>query len=237
VETCGEEEAWLSAFLSSALRGGEWSAYSSTALSPGEGFPPPNTLWVGPRAGLDAVDILLLPGIEPRFLGAEHVLEITILTCIGNVLDSNLDRLTRYPDWGYRDFPQSFQANSAVVPRLNHGLFLQNSFKFIIIHLTIRHYIVSIPKASLNNLIRTRWSDKYPNKNLEGYTDRQQGDLISLLLFFHNMEVGWKRLLGRPAHILVTIPTELFGAVRTKIRVTQRRLDINAQRYFYLNNW
>jgi hypothetical protein len=60
-------------FLTSALDGGEWSASRPCCFTTGEIAPGTHWVrgWVGPRAGLDAVDtrkMLPLPGIElPRF--------------------------------------------------------------------------------------------------------------------------------------------------------------------------
>jgi hypothetical protein len=39
----------------------------------------------------------------------------------------------------FRDFPQSLQENSGMVPRLGHDRFLPNPFRYIIIHLLSCH--------------------------------------------------------------------------------------------------
>jgi hypothetical protein len=57
-------------FLTSALEGGEWSDSRPCRFNAGKSAPGTHWIggWVGPRAGLDAmekINILRLPGIEP----------------------------------------------------------------------------------------------------------------------------------------------------------------------------
>jgi hypothetical protein len=56
--------------LTSVLDGGEWSVSRPCRFNPGEGAPGTHWIggWVGPKAGLEAVEEtknLALPGIEP----------------------------------------------------------------------------------------------------------------------------------------------------------------------------
>jgi hypothetical protein len=55
-------------FLTSVLDGGEWLASRPSRFTPGTHL---IREWVGPRAGLDVMEkiILPLPGIKPRLLG------------------------------------------------------------------------------------------------------------------------------------------------------------------------
>jgi len=50
-------ETWLHTFLTSPLDGGEWSVSGSVRFAPGVRAPGTHSVgvWVGPRAGLDAV--------------------------------------------------------------------------------------------------------------------------------------------------------------------------------------
>jgi hypothetical protein len=48
------------------------------------------------------------------------------LNCTWEILDSNPDRNTGYPEV-FREFPQSFQAGVGAVPQLGHDCFLSNA--------------------------------------------------------------------------------------------------------------
>jgi hypothetical protein len=56
-------EVWCHAFLTSALGGCEWSALRPGCFTPGERAPGNSCIggWVGPRAGLDAVEKRKIP--------------------------------------------------------------------------------------------------------------------------------------------------------------------------------
>jgi hypothetical protein len=57
----------------------------------------------------------------------------TLYTHIGGGgVPTNLFRDTVCPDWGFRGFPHSLQANDEIIPLLGHYRFLPNSFQFII---------------------------------------------------------------------------------------------------------
>jgi hypothetical protein len=58
MKTYGGVDVEINVFLTSALVGGEWSASRSCRFTPGERAPATHWIvgWVGPRAGLDAVE-------------------------------------------------------------------------------------------------------------------------------------------------------------------------------------
>jgi hypothetical protein len=63
--------------------------------------------------------------------GIEQVgVAVMLLTCIGELLSSNFGRDTVYPE-GFRDFPQTLEANNERVLQLGHDCF---HFKSIHIH-------------------------------------------------------------------------------------------------------
>jgi hypothetical protein len=68
----GGVDVQIHVFLTSALVGGQWSAWRPGRFTPGEGAPGTHWGgWVGPRAGLDDVEkrkLLTLPGLELRSL-------------------------------------------------------------------------------------------------------------------------------------------------------------------------
>jgi hypothetical protein len=66
---------------------------------------------------------------------------VTLQILIREVLGSNSDRDTGYPDRGFRGFQQSLPENVRMVPRLGHYSFLPIS------HPTIRRYTVSMLSA------------------------------------------------------------------------------------------
>jgi hypothetical protein len=67
----GGVDVYIRIFLTSALVGGEWSASCRFSFTPGERAPGTHWIggWVGPRAGLDDVEMrkfLIVPGLELR---------------------------------------------------------------------------------------------------------------------------------------------------------------------------
>jgi hypothetical protein len=69
MKTYGGVDVWIHVLLSSALVGGEWSAWSPGRFTPGERAYCTHWIrsWVGPRAGLDDVEkrkFLTPPGLE-----------------------------------------------------------------------------------------------------------------------------------------------------------------------------
>jgi hypothetical protein len=74
MKTYGGVDVYIHVFLTSALVGGEWSASGPDCFTPGERASDTHWVrgWVGPNAGLDAVEkrkFLTLPGLELRPLG------------------------------------------------------------------------------------------------------------------------------------------------------------------------
>jgi hypothetical protein len=71
------------------------------------------------------------------------------------LLDLNLGRDTGQSTDGFSGFPQSFQDNTGIVPRLSHDRFLPdpvNSSSIIQQHAIIRRYTVMTEKESINKI-------------------------------------------------------------------------------------
>jgi hypothetical protein len=82
---------------------------------------------------------------------AVYVASLTLETRVREVCGLHVGRGTSYPD-RFRDFPQSVQANSGVVPRLGHDRFFSRDFPIHnVSHRTIRRDIIWLLTASLSD--------------------------------------------------------------------------------------
>jgi len=91
MKTYGGVKVALHAFLTSALHWGEWSASRPGFFTLGGTANGTNWIgdWMRPRVGLDVVEFLSLPEIEPRSSSSSHYTELLRLSNVGPALSAS----------------------------------------------------------------------------------------------------------------------------------------------------